>query len=133
MMFDDIRVSPGMICALLLFASCDQDSKESEKQDLDREKENILSFLQAGNCTDDGGCLFIGLGTKACGGPQEYVVYSASLDSVQVTGMIANYNAMEEAYNKKWGIVSDCSLPPPPDSVRCLNGICVGYWNGVPH
>ena len=133
MIFNDIRVNPGLICVLLLFTSCDQDSKESEKQALDEEKENILSFLQTGKCTDDGGCLFIGLGTKACGGPQEYVVYSASLDSAQVLGMIAGYNAMEDAYNKKWGIVSDCSVPTPPGSVRCLNGICVAYWNDVPN
>ena len=128
----NFRVGLFGVGLFLLFGACDQESQKSEKASLDQEKESILSFLRTGTCSEDSECRFIGMGSKACGGPQEYIVYSASLDTAEVLRLISGYNTMEDAYNRKWGVASDCSVPPPPDSVRCLNGVCVGYWNGTP-
>lgn len=111
--------------------ACDEGSRESEAAALIRQKDEIIAYAQTGQCVSGGACRFSPMGTKACGGPTGYIVYSTSLDTTKLLGMIAVYTAEQDAYNRKWGIASDCSVPPPPDSVGCANGACVGYWGGI--
>jgi len=113
--------------------ACDELYRQSERDALDRDKENILAFAKTAGCTGNSDCRFSGLGVKPCGGPWGYVIYSTNLDTAQLIRLINDYNVAEQAYNRKWGIAGDCEVPPPPDSVRCINNVCIGYWNGVAH
>jgi hypothetical protein len=122
---------PLLLILFFAVAGCDEMYRQSERDTLDREKENIFAFAHSAGCNGSSECRFRALGVKACGGPTEYVVYSTNLDTAQLIRMISEYNAAEQVYNRKWGIVSSCSAPPPPHSVRCVNNICIGYWNGV--
>jgi len=110
---------------------CLDDSQESERAALDKEHQNIISFVKTGSCNDNSDCRYVGAGSKPCGGNRSYVVYPVSFDTVRLFQMVSDYTSHEAAYNRKWGLVSDCLMPPPPDSMRCVNGRCVGYWNGV--
>jgi len=122
----------SILLALFLVCALACNSQEGDRAALDARKQNIIAFAKSGICTGNSQCRYIGLGSKACGGPQQILVYSASLDTVKLLKMILQYNADEDRYNRKWGVISDCSLPTSPDSVVCLNGACVGYRNGVP-
>jgi hypothetical protein len=120
----------GTVPSCILVA-CDE-SQESEREMLESDKQRIVSYAQSGGCAGSAQCLYRGLGSKPCGGSWEYIVYSTTLDTAMLHRMIEEYNSRESAFNQKWGVVSDCSIPPPPDSVRCEDGTCVGYWNGIP-
>ena len=65
---------------------------------------------------------FIGYGTKGCGGFQGYIAYSNKIDVAAFLQKVADYTEKEDEYNKKWGIVSDCSVPSEPLEVDCVNG-----------
>ena len=118
---------------ILVGGSCETLTPESDRGALDARRQEIIAFAKSGTCTANSQCRFTGLGSKPCGGPREFIVYSTSLDTVKLFQMIAQYNQDEDAYNRKWGLVSDCSLPPLPDSIACVNGVCVKYRNGVPY
>lgn len=117
---------------MLTQVTCNKESKESERAALDQQKQLILAFAKAVKCGTNSECRFVPIGKKPCGGPSDYVVYSTSADTVQLLNMISDYTAREDAFNRRWRLVSDCSAPPPPDSVRCVDGVCVGYRNGIP-
>lgn len=120
-----------LIMLAIMFESCDEPTLESDRALLDVQRQEIIVFAKLGKCMDDSQCGLRGLGSKPCGGPWEYIVYSTSIDTQRLFQMITRYNQNEDAYNRKWGIPSDCSLAPFPDSVGCLNGVCVKYRDGV--
>jgi len=125
-------LSIALVVAFLASGCNDEPTREEESVALKSRKQEILSYANSSVCSDSSTCRYTGLGSKPCGGPWTYIIYSTSIDTTRLLQMITQYNAEEDQYNRKWGLFSDCSIPPPPDSVRCLNGVCVGYWNGVP-
>ncbi len=124
-----------VILAVLLgtLASCDEPTRESDRAALDAQRKEILAFAASGQCTGNSECQYMGLGSKPCGGSWEFIVYSTSLDTQRLFAMVKEYDQNEDAYNRRWKIVSDCSMTPMPDSVGCLNGVCVKYRNGTPY
>lgn len=105
--------------------------QESERKSLNQRKLQILEFINSYPCREDSACSYVPFGSKPCGGPWTYLAYPKSIDTSRLFVMIREYNNAEHSYNKKWGMTSDCSIPPPPDSVRCLNGKCTPYYFGV--
>lgn len=106
-------------------------SQEEERNSLNQRKLQILEFINSHTCRSDSECRYVPFGAKPCGGPWTYLAYPTSIDTSRLFVMIRDYNTAEKTYNKKWGIVSDCSIPAPPDSVRCINGKCTPYYFGV--
>ncbi|MYA78300.1 MAG: hypothetical protein F4014_02160 [Gemmatimonadetes bacterium] len=67
----------------------------------------------AGASIDD--CRSVAIGSKPCGGPWAYIVYSASsTDPTELANRLAEYNAFEAEMNALYGYVSDCSIPSMP-------------------
>jgi hypothetical protein len=77
------------------------------------------------NCTESSQCSYIAYGSKACGGPQGYLVFSSEIDTEKLKDLVNKYTIAEAAYNKQNGIVSDCSVISPPQTIDCLDGDCV--------
>jgi hypothetical protein len=112
--------------------ACEKElNREEEGALLDAQKREIISLAKSGACAINSQCRYTGLGSKPCGGPWSYLVYSTSVDTSKLLIKVSEYNASEDRYNRKWGIYSTCDVTPSPDSIRCLNGICVGYRNGM--
>jgi len=60
-------------------------------------------------------CRSAAIGSKPCGGPWEYVVYSvSSTDSTALASQLAAYDAFEADMNMRYGYLSDCSIPNVP-------------------
>ncbi|TVZ26170.1 hypothetical protein JM83_1123 [Gillisia sp. Hel_I_86] len=108
-------------------ASC-QNTDEAQNvslQDLEQQLEALQAFVDQSNCTQNSQCSYIAYGTKACGGPKGYLVFSTNVDMDQLKVMVAKYSKAEATYNKQNGIISDCSIPAPPQSIKCSDGKCI--------
>lgn len=65
------------------------------------------------------------LGSKPCGGPAGYIAYRAEIDVDCFLKKVNYYTTQTAAFNKKYGLISDCSVPLTPKSVTCSSGLPV--------
>lgn len=121
-----------LILLLILFtgsvASCEQvvvDDQEITAENLEKKLAEIRSMVDADSCSETDQCRFLAYGSKACGGPQGYLLFSNQIDVEALTQKVEEYNKAEDAYNKKFGIISDCMIATPPEKLICENGKCV--------
>lgn len=105
-----------------------ESSKEEDLAELTALQEEIELLVDSGVCSENSDCESIAFGSKACGGPKTYLVFSTSINVELLQQKVATYNALENSFNKKWGIISDCSVVLPPTSVKCINGKCVAVY-----
>jgi hypothetical protein len=117
------------VVSCFICLSCSQeDEKKQEQSDLDELKYEILSLTDA-SCDTCTQCRSIAFGSKACGGPHSYLIYSMkNTDSTLLASKVAAYNKMERDFNNKWGVVSDCSLPLEPNVFTYNTGTCTGTF-----
>ena len=99
-------------------------SQEKERQHLAELKSEIEQLVSEGVCSNEKECDFIAFGSKPCGGPWSYLVYSATINIKLLKQKVANYNKEERTFNQKWGIASDCMVVTPPTKLECVNGVC---------
>ena len=119
------------IALLAIVFSCTnhtEASKEEDLAELNNLQEEIELIIDSGACNTNSGCDYIAFGSKACGGPKTYLVFSKSINVDLLQQKVATYNALENAFNQKWGISSDCMYLLPPTSVECIDGKCVGIY-----
>ncbi|MEL0455176.1 hypothetical protein WJN01_02965 [Flavobacteriaceae bacterium SZ-1-7] len=121
-----------LICLSLVAFQCDEEGNmptfEEEQTELNNLKSEIEALANTSVCNETSECKFIGLGSKPCGGPWSYLIYSTSIDTEQLEQMVANYNQLEAEFNTRWGIVSDCAFASPPSSVNCENNTCIAVY-----
>lgn len=125
---------PGLLLFSMLFMAfqCeennDTDTMEQDRLELSQLKTEIDVLIDSSICGDTYHCEFIAFGSKACGGPQGYLVYSTSINVENLKTLVAQYNQAEADFNAKWGISSDCSVPNPPSEIICENNKCVAVF-----
>jgi hypothetical protein len=111
----------------ILFFSCNNDessSQETEMQNLTKMHEEIISMSMVNitPCTNPAEWSITAIGSKACGGSAGYIPYSLKINVTEFLKKVENYTKAEDAYNKKWGIISTCDIILPPKRVDCVNG-----------
>ena len=85
----------------------------------------IRELIGQPECSDAAQCRSIPFGSKPCGGPWEYLVYSTTqTDSILLAEYVMEYNRFEDEMNKKYGYMSDCMVILPPTSLECSKGLC---------
>ena len=96
----------------------EEDSQQPEEGDrarlmeMRREIDAIIGDAAGASIAD---CRYAGLGSKPCGGPWEFIVYSvSSTDSTALARRLTAYDAFEAEMNERYGYVSDCSVPNIP-------------------
>lgn len=103
----------------------DQRTEEGDRVQLAEMRREIDALVgdAAGVALED--CRYAGLGSKPCGGPWEYIIYSASsTDSTALAERLTAYNAFEAEMNELYGYASDCSVPNEP-VLAYRDGRCV--------
>lgn len=105
-----------------------ESSKEEDLAELTALQEEIELLVDSGVCSENSDCDYIAFGSKACGGPKKYLVFSTSINVELLQQKVATYNALENSFNKKWGIISDCSVPTPPLNATCIAGKCTAVY-----
>lgn len=113
---------------LLILNACNSTkdlTQEQEIENLSTLLERINTLAESENCTNATEWTYVEFGSKACGGPQGYIAYSTNINTSQFLALVEEYTQEEDNYNKKWGVISDCSIPQEPSSVSCENGAAV--------
>ena len=76
------------LCLFLFSTQCEDDippvTQETEEQELALLKNEIEDLANASVCDDAFECKFIAFGSKPCGGPWSYLVYSTSIDTEEL-------------------------------------------------
>lgn len=117
-----------IICTLLTACKLDDDASSSYNNDLQvllNLKSDIETLASSSVCNDASECRFISFGSKPCGGPWTYLVYSTSIDTEALENQVAQYNQLENIFNTQYGVLSDCALAVEPIDIVCENNECV--------
>jgi hypothetical protein len=92
--------------------------------ELETKKQEIQNYINSFSCSENEGCNFIAFGSKPCGGPRTYLLFSNKVDLSKLQNMVENYNKMDELHNKQTNAVSDCMYQLPPSELKCIDGNC---------
>ncbi len=118
----------SIFIALLLsmsIISCGSDdelSQEQEAQNLSEMFSEIENLTISIDCENSSEWTFTSYGSKACGGPVGFIAYSLNIDVDLFQRLIEKHREKQQEFNKKWGIISDCSIPAQPTGVICEDG-----------
>jgi hypothetical protein len=91
--------------------------------------EELWKKIQAANsdlrCDNSSQCHSLGVGSKACGGPENYIAWSSkNSDGVQLKALVEQHAAARRADDKRLGMMSTCSIVSDPGAT-CSAGSCV--------
>lgn len=76
------------------------------------------------SCTKTTDCVVIALGSKACGGPNGFLVASTKNATIrQIRALAKQSEALEAGFNLRYGIVSNCMVAAQP-SPSCVAKVC---------
>ena len=111
---------------ILLSINCTskQDDSSITLEQLEAKKTAIENYINSFSCSESLGCNYIAFGSKPCGGPRTYLVFSNTINLPQLQTMVTEYNEMDHLRNIQTNAVSDCSVPLPPNEIGCVNGVC---------
>jgi hypothetical protein len=117
-----------LVLSILLQSFQCTDSNESDdlitSAQLETKKQEIQNYINSFSCSESLGCGFIAFGSKPCGGPRTYLLFSNKVDQIKLQKMVKEYNEMDELYNIQTNAISDCMYVSPPTEVKCVNGVC---------
>jgi len=119
---------------VLVVISCDFNNKEntddfnSDLAELEDIKTAIEELAKSSECNENTDCFFIAFGSKPCGGPWSYLIYTNSIDVNLLETMVEEFNNKQKAFNIKHNQISDCSLAIPPVGFDCQNNTCIPLY-----
>ena len=116
------------ILVLSISCSSTENTQKEDQLELETLANEITSLTESSICNEENECKYIAFGSKPCGGPWSYLVYSTSINTALLLEKVENYNQLENTYNLKWGINSDCSVANPPASLECIDGKCIANY-----
>lgn len=99
----------------------DEDSQKYDQAQLDKLKASIESEVSGLECKDADEWAFTPMGTKACGGPSQYIAYPKKIETTFLP-RVNDYTEKVRVFNEKYNIVSDCMMIMPPSSLKCVKG-----------
>lgn len=101
-------------------------ARDPAKLKLQRDKlrREITALSSDRACTRDSDCATVELGSKSCGGPKEYLLYSKpNTKETLLKRRAAEYTAIDKRVNEIEQLMSDCMFVSPP-GVKCVAKTC---------
>ena len=113
-----------VFCSLFSSCSNDENSQEEDSKKLETMYNDIVTFSLSDSqpCTNSQEWDFAPIGSKACGGNTGYIVYSKKINSAEFLDKVKKYTDAQSSFNKKWGVISDCSIAIRPTGIGCIDG-----------
>lgn len=117
-----------VLCALNV--SClDKNDKNAEEDELLEQivtlEKEIDALISEALCEENKQCGYIEMGSKPCGGPASFKIYSSL--NTDTTLLIEKSHAhidLSKEYNALTGLTSDCSIEQPPAvicDIKCIS------------
>ena len=123
-----------LVCLLPLFFSCESeeyDERGAEEKQLAKLYGEIETLSKQEPCEDAVEWSYTEIGSKPCGGPSGYIAYSNRIDTEYFLERVALYTTLQDEFNKKWGVNSDCAVEPAPIGVECVDGEAQLIYKGL--
>lgn len=99
-------------------------SREADWAAIVRLEDQAKAIAKTSGCSTVSQCRTAPVGNRACGGPRYYIAYcSTATDSAALFRKLDEIVAAENAYNRKYQLVSTCEFRMPPE-VRLAGGSC---------
>ena len=105
----------------LLVVSCELATTEPilvTSEELLSAQAEIIRLAESVPCTNASEWKFTPMGSKACGGPARYIAYHQSVER-ELLDLVERFTSLQNAYNEKNNVISDCMLVGPPRTVQC--------------
>ena len=115
-----------LIGSLVLTLNCGEgsDSGRDYRTELDDLNIQIQTLIEDLSCNADDDCYTIAYGSKACGGPKTYLIYSSLATDVEnLESLVEEYNQLEGEYNAEEDVISTCEIAMEPE-ISCTDGTC---------
>ena len=124
---------------IMIFGSCSSaqksithnSTKKSDEALLKSQFDQIQNLSNSVSCSNSSEWKFTPLGSKACGGPTQYIAYSIKIDTTEFLNLVKTFTENQKEYNKKWNIISDCMMQMPPKEIVCENGKPQLYYETI--
>jgi hypothetical protein len=88
-----------------------------------------INSTKALACNIDSDCTQIEFGSRPCGGPESWLVYSQmSTDVNALNDLVSEYNRLQDIENKSNNISGTCEYRMPYNSLACVSNSCVGRY-----
>ena len=119
-------ISFVLVLTLLQSFQCENDNQNDviTEEMLNNKRTEITNYIGQFTCSATSSCNFIALGSKPCGGPREYLVYSNNVDQNELQQLVSEYYTMDSTRNVQTNAISDCSIVMPPENIDCIDGVC---------
>ncbi|SHI91608.1 hypothetical protein [Flavobacterium haoranii] len=121
------KIVPFILILIALQSfQCENDNQNDviTEEMLNNKRTEITNYIGQFSCSATSTCNFIALGSKPCGGPREYLVYSNNVDQNELQQLVSEYYTMDSTRNVQTNAISDCSIVMPPENINCIDGVC---------
>jgi len=121
------RLAPASL--LLLIACAGAQAPPVTSPDGPEATARLWQQIQSANadtsCDGDSQCHSLGVGSKACGGPERYLAWSSKRsDGAALQALVRQHSAARRADDARAAMMSTCSVVSDPGAV-CRAGRCV--------
>lgn len=104
-------------------------AQHSDPERLAEIRRNIEQEIGVPYASEPSQCKLIAFGSKPCGGPWNYLVYSAEkTNESRLRQLVSKFNKLQKRTNEERKIYSDCALAPKP-KLEFFDGICSATSN----
>jgi hypothetical protein len=113
-----------VLSLLLLLAGDPVASQQSDADRLEELRRMIEREIGIPSANEPSQCKLIPFGSKPCGGPWGYLVYSTlKTDESRLKQLVSDYNQLQKKMNDEGKILSDCAIAPEP-RLEFADGVC---------
>jgi len=114
----------SVLSLLLLLAVHPAGSQQSDAQRLEEFRRMIEQEIGIPAAKEPIQCKLIPFGSKPCGGPWSYLVYSTlKTDESWLKQLVSDFNQLQRQINEESKTLSDCAIAPQP-KLEFANGVC---------
>lgn len=113
-----------ILASLFILSSCElfeDNSKRYSLKEIEELYHEIVMLSESIPCTNSAEWKFTPMGSKACGGPTSYISYHQSVET-KFLKLVDQYTLLQQEYNRKNNVFSDCMLVVAPKTVTCEGG-----------
>lgn len=98
--------------------------QQTDRAALARVEQDVRALAKADGCSESGQCRAVPVGAKACGGPRYWLPYCPlTTDSAALLKRAEELRALEDEFNRKYGVLSDCAYVGEP-TIASAGGAC---------